>query len=383
MKIGLIAVNYFPDLVGGAEFYTYNMMNQLAGKGHEIHVFTQLTAKGNRSEHQEGQVNVHRIKTYGMFYRLKYWPKLEHELRKHKLDRLIILDYAQNFTWKGLKYAKNNDIPVYLMINDIQGLKTGRNRIKHYFMEKYDQFAANRVFQGVDKIMVRTDLTKDFILDNFPVEPVKVLITPSGITEQEFEPGDPEAFKKKYHVSGNIILFLGRIRKQKGVFDLLEAFKKVKQQVPDAKLVYAGPDEKEHDGLEFTPQLKKIVREEGIDDVYFIGPVYGHDKNNALAACTVMAMPSSFENFGQAYSQALAQGKPVIGTYGGGIPEIIDENKDGFMIKTGDIHKLSDYLTVLLKDPEKARQMGESGHEKVRKYSYHQLADQFGTIIKG
>ena len=381
MKIGLIAVNFYPDLVGGAEFYTYNIFSQLAEKGHEVHVFTQLTEKGNKPNDKINNINIHRIKTYGIFYRLKWWPLLERQLRQYDLDKLIILDYAQNFTWKGLNYAKKHNIPAYIMINDIQSLKTGRHPLKHYFLERYDKYAANRVFQNANKILVRTQLTKDFFIDNYPIDPEKIIITPSGITKEEFEPGDPEKFKQKYNISGKIILFLGRIRKQKGIFDLLEAFKEVKKQIPDAKLVYAGPDEKEHDGLEFTPQLKKIVKEEGIKDVYFIGPVFGKDKNNALAACTVMALPSSFENFGQVYSQALAQGKPVIGTFGGGIPEIIDHEKDGFMVKIGDIKNLSKYLVQIMKNPEQSNKMGEAGKEKVKKYSYDKLSQDIENIL--
>lgn len=378
MKIGLIAVNYYPDLAGGAEFYTYHMMNRLADMGHEIHVFTQLTAKGNRPEHDEGKVRVHRVKTHGTQYRLKIWPGLRKKLEQYGLDRLIILDYAQPFTRKGLRYAKNRRIPAFIMINDIQSLKTGRHPIKHYFLREYDRHMAGKVLSRADGILVRTAWTRDHLLKTCNLRPGACHVTPSGLTSEEFTPGDPS----KFPLQGKIILFLGRIRKQKGVFDLLKAFKKVKKQVPDAKLVYAGPDDKEYDGLEFTPQLKQMVKEQGIADVHFIGPVYGREKNNALAACAVMALPSSFENFGQAYCQALAQGRPAIGTYGGGIPEIIDENIDGYLVNTGDTEKLAEYLVHLLKNPEKAVQMGEKGREKVKKYSYAALARELESVLR-
>lgn len=383
MKIGLVASNFYPDLVGGAEYYTWNISKELLKLGHEIHVFTQETPKNKNKFNLPPKLFLHPLKSYGFFYRLKWWTSLEAALRKSEPEVLIVLDYAQLYTFKALKFARWLSIPCCLMINDVHSLKIGRHPLKHRPLEIYDALFIPRLFLKFDRILVRTNWTKQYLIRKYPELKEKLAVTPSGLTAEEFLPGRVEAFANKFKLTTEkIILFLGRIRKQKGIFDLLKAFTQVKKEIPDAKLVYAGPDEKAYDGLEFTPKLKKNIAEEKIKDVTFLGPIYDKDKNNALAAASVMCLPSSFENYGQSYAQALAQGTPVVGTYGGGIPEIVSRGVDGYLVNFGDTEKLAFYLIKLLKNPELGKRMGETGRRKVQKYHYTKLAEEFDSLLK-
>jgi hypothetical protein len=93
-----------------------------------------------------------------------------------------------------------------------------------------------------------------------------------------------------------------------------------------------------------------------------------------------MCLPSSWENFGQSYSQAFAQGKPVIGSTAGGIPDIINHDQDGFMIEPWNKKQLVEYLVKLLKDKDLRNQMGQTGKEKIQNYRYDRLAKQIEEI---
>jgi glycosyltransferase involved in cell wall biosynthesis len=380
MKIALVVPNYWPDMIGGAEWYVYHITHELALIGNEIHVFTQQTKKAKTLEETINQVFVHRLPSFGFFYRIKIWKGLISSLKKHALDAIIALDYAQPHSWQAMNYGKKNKIPVFLMINDVQTHKTGRNFLKQRALEIFDKYFAPKVLSKANKILVRTSWTKSWVkkkgIDDFKIE-----ITPSGLTKEELTQGDAAAFGNKYKINDDIILYLGRIRKQKGVFLLLDAYKEVKTKISSAKLVYVGPDEKEYDGLEFTPKLREKVQKEKIKDVYFLGPLYGEDKINALSACNVLCVPSSFENFGQVYSQAFAQKKPVIGTTGGGIPDIINHNVDGYTIEPWNKKQLVFYLIKLLSDKNLQIKMGKAGFQKIQKYLYSKLANELENIL--
>lgn len=381
MKIAFVVPNYWPDMIGGAEWYIYHITRELALVGNEIHVFTQQTKKAKTPEESINQVFVHRLPSFGCFYRIKIWEGLIPSLKKYNFNAIITLDYAQPHSWRAISYGKKNKIPVFLMINDVQTYKTGRHFLKQRVLEFFDKYFAPKVLSKADKILVRTSWTKLWVKKK-NINDKKIFVTPSGLTREELTPGDAGAFENKYKLKNNIILYLGRIRKQKGVFLLLDAYKEVKKQIPSAKLVYVGPDEKEYDGLEFTPKLKKKVQKENIKDVYFLGPLYGKDKINALAACSILCVPSSFENFGQAYSQAFAQKKPAIGTTGGGIPDIINHGVDGYTIKPWDKKQLLFYLTKLLSNKNLQIKMGEAGFQKIQKYLYSKLAKELKNICK-
>ena len=111
-----------------------------------------------------------------------------------------------------------------------------------------------------------------------------------------------------------IVLFVGNLIKRKNVDSLLEA-KKISHS--DYYLVIVG------DGPQFK-KLKKKVDEENIRDVIFTGS--RNDVEDIIPSCDVLVLPSYSESFGLVLIEALACGKPVIGSKVGGITEIINED---------------------------------------------------------
>lgn len=381
MRIGYVVPNYYPDMIGGIEWYAYNITRELAKESHEIHVFTQATSKATEQEEELENVKIHRIKSIGLFYRLKYWPNLKENLKKYNLDIIISFDYAQPQTWQAVNFGNINNIPSFILFYDIQSQKKPRQFIKQFFLEIFDNYFAHKILNKADLILTRTKDPWQWIKGK-GISSNKIKLAPPGITEEELKPGNRENFERKYKIKDNVILFLGRIRKQKGIFLLLDAFKEIKKEMPSAKLVYVGTDDKESDGLKFTPKLKQKIKENNISDVYMLGPICGKPKNDAIAACDILVLPSSTEAFGQVFVQAMAQGKPVIGTNTGGVPYVVDHKKDGFLIKPWDKKMLELYLINLLKNKNLRESMGQYGKAKAPQYSYKILATNIVEYCK-
>lgn len=381
MRIGYICPNYYPDMAGGIEWYSLHITKELARRGHQVHVYTQLTKKSDKAQEIRDKVKIHRIKSYGFFYRVKFWPGLRSSLAKEKFDAVMSLDYAQSQTWKAARYCRQKNIPLAVLLYDIQSQKKPRAFIKQIFLDIFDKYFAVKILKKADKIFIRTRAVMPW-LKKLSIPENKVWETPCGLTDEELEPGKAENFADKFSIKNNIILFLGRIRKQKGIFLLLDAFRNIKKKIPDAKLLYIGPDDKEYDGLEFSAQLKEKIKEYGLKDVHILSPIYGQLKNDALSACDVLALPSSYEAFGQVLLQAMAQGKPVIGTDAGGAPFVVDHKKNGFIIKPWDQEKLEHYLSLLLRNKKLSQAMGMRGREKAKQYRYSELVKKLEKLLK-
>jgi glycosyltransferase involved in cell wall biosynthesis len=161
------------------------------------------------------------------------------------------------------------------------------------------------------------------------------------------------------------ILFVGRLVERKGVDDLIRAFATVKKRHRDAKLIIVG------EGT-IKEKLLKLCDKLGVSsDVEFKGELEGNSLSHEYETCTVCVLPSknvcndiSSEGLGLALIEAAAHGKPLVGTDHGGIPEIIENGKNGIIVRQGDWSQLSDAIIYILENKEEAERLGRNAIEK-------------------
>ena len=154
------------------------------------------------------------------------------------------------------------------------------------------------------------------------------------------------------------ILYLGFINKQKGIYDLLLAMKKVFSQYPDIRLLAGGTGEVE--------KVKVLVDELGLNNnVKFLGWIMGDEKSYYLSQAQLFILVSYYEGLPMSLLEAMSYSLPVITSPVGGIPEAVDEGVEGFLIKPGDIKSIGTALDKLLSDPELRVRMGKAGRERI------------------
>lgn len=164
---------------------------------------------------------------------------------------------------------------------------------------------------------------------------------------------DPEHYKPNFNVGG-YFLFFGRIERLKGVFTMLEAASK-----DDFPLVFVG------DGADYD-LLKDRAKKYSLKNVQFMDFLNGEALHNMIRNSIATVLPSEwYENCPMTVLESLALGKPVIGANIGGIPELIEDEKDGFIFPSGDAVSLRDKMDFLLKNPRKAEAMGKNGRQKI------------------
>src|SRR5258708_19681402 len=164
-----------------------------------------------------------------------------------------------------------------------------------------------------------------------------------GVDTSEFTPDGPRA---NLPGTGHRIVYLGRLVRYKGVFDLVAAMPRVLERV-SADLVFIG------DGPE-AGDLKRAAQDAGGGDgVHYLGVVENKDVPKYLRAAAVLAAPSRTtrrwaEQVGMSAMQALACGVPVVTNSSGSIPEFIEHDVTGLVVEEGKPEALADAMTRLL-----------------------------------
>jgi glycosyltransferase involved in cell wall biosynthesis len=157
----------------------------------------------------------------------------------------------------------------------------------------------------------------------------------------------------------NLVLFLGQMAPDKGVFDLLEAVAAVRGAVPDLRLVCAG----DGDRVGVARYAERLGIAEMVKFTGWVGP---SGKRALLEAAAVLAAPAYDAALPMSLLEAMAAGVPVAAAAVGGIPEVIVDGVSGMLVAPGDSASLAKVLKKLLLDRAHAARIGAAGRETVR-----------------
>jgi glycosyltransferase involved in cell wall biosynthesis len=161
--------------------------------------------------------------------------------------------------------------------------------------------------------------------------------------------------------TGRAIVFIGRCEKEKGIFELLDAFLKIKKAGEDISLVIVGEGKDKE-------KAKGIVDENNMGgNVVFAGNVPHEEIPGYLNAGDIFALPTYSEGMANVIYEAMACGLPVVSTNVGGIPEVITHGVEGFLCNPGDSEMLEKYIRELIRNPVMSQEMGRKAEEKVLK----------------
>ena len=193
--------------------------------------------------------------------------------------------------------------------------------------------------------------------------PRKIKYLGNGIDLDEFDPArvsvaDVNRTKQRLGIpaSSPVVGFVGRLVAEKGILELMEAARTIRQRVPTARFLLIGPiDHDKPDAL--TP---KIGKDYGVADICtFTGMC--HDMPELYALMDVFVLPSHREGFPRSPMEASAIGVPCVVTDIRGCREAVEQDRNGHLVPVRDSQALADAITDILTDQEKARRMGEEG----------------------
>ncbi|MFC1961065.1 glycosyltransferase family 4 protein, partial [Chloroflexota bacterium] len=231
--------------------------------------------------------------------------------------------------------------------------------------------AYNRLYRLADAVIALTEAEKR-ILIGLGVAETRIHVTGHGPLVAET--ADPQAFLQQHGLSdAPVILFLGQHYLYKGFAQLLAAARLVWQQEPAAQFVFIGPPVGDSEQFFAAQQDPRIHR---------LGKVSLREKTDALAACTLLCVPSTQESFGGVYTEAWMFEKPVIGCDIPAVAEVISAGEDGFLVAQ-EPELIAARICDLLRNPGDALHMGRQGRAKVeRLYTWEILARRTEAVYE-
>jgi glycosyltransferase involved in cell wall biosynthesis len=155
------------------------------------------------------------------------------------------------------------------------------------------------------------------------------------------------------------VTFAGRLRVEKGVDVLVQAFARARERVPDARLSIAGAGPAE-------PAVRALIERLGLGDVAALhGQLGGEALERTLDRGWVHAVPSRWpEPFGLTATEAMMRGTAVVASDIGGLAESVVHGTTGLRVPPGDVDALADALSLVLADRALAERLGDAGRDR-------------------
>ncbi len=178
----------------------------------------------------------------------------------------------------------------------------------------------------------------------------------SGVSLEKFNPSDEIRLKlrKKLNISDDqwVFMYLGRLKRDKGILDLVDAFLKINNR--KNTLLYLVGDDEEN----LIKNLKQSSR------IFYLP----HDNRpeNIIQVCDTFCLPSYREGFGSSVIEACSLKKPIISSNTYGLEDTVINKKTGLIFKTGDIDELTKLLIYSINNRQEMKRMGENGRKYVK-----------------
>jgi len=277
-------------------------------------------------------------------------------------------------------FAKKNKLPLVVTFHghDVAGLLKGNKYTLRYF--RYNLFA-RRMFTYASLIIASSRELSDMLIQQVGVPSNKVVVHPLGVDLKDFT----YVTRQSESLS---ILMIGRFVEKKGFVYGIRAFAKLLKQQPDLQLnlVGAGPLLQEYQILCQQLGIENSVNFKGILSAEAVRNEMNH--SDILLVPSVVARDNDRESGVIVIKEAFATGLPVVGTLHGGIPDIIESGKTGFLVPEKDVPALTESLAKLIKDNKLRQDFGmqarKTAEEKYDSLKQNQKLEQlFLDVLNG
>lgn len=357
MKIGITC---YPT-VGGSGIIATELGKMLAEKGHEVHFITSSTPfrlnrlYPNIFSHQV-DVNSYSVFQYAP-YDIALATKIAEVIKNEQLD-LMHVHYAIPHAVCAIlgRDMAGSDIGIVTTLHGtditVLGSDSSLKEAIKYGIEKSD------VVTAVSNSL--RDQTYDMINPNKTIETIY-----NFVDEREYKTMEPGSLKQDLGIAegDKVLVHVSNFRNVKRVPDIIETFHRVQKQVA-SKLLLVG------DGPEMGRTVQH-VKDLGLEQhVLFLGK---RDNLSELYNISdVKLLMSEKEAFGLVLLEAMACGVPCIGTKVGGIPEIIESGKNGYLVELGDVEEAASRIIEILTDEKK--------HEMLKNGSLETVNQHFNSV---
>ncbi|MDE2312007.1 MAG: N-acetyl-alpha-D-glucosaminyl L-malate synthase BshA [Patescibacteria group bacterium] len=364
LKIGIVC---YPS-VGGSGIVATNLGLELARRGHEVHFISYerpFRLTGREKNIFFHQVN---INEYGLFkypdYTLPLAVAIERVQKQHLLD-VVHVHYAVPHATAALlarRIMRQNRIPLPRIVTTLHGTDiTLLARDKNLFEIIKYSIERSHCVTAVSEDLKQETL--QLLKTDKPIEVVYNFYTPVPATASR------DAIRKKLKIKNSdfLAIHLSNLRPVKRIPDLLKIAGLMKRSPSFKLLILAGDSFLPYRPLVKKLRLQNLTVKEHVKDI-----------QNYLNAADAGLYTSQTESFGMGMLETMSYQKPVLATKAGGIPEVLRQGQDGYLLKIGDIKGFAGKLKLLMDDPGLANKLGQNAASQAsEKFSAEVIVKQY------
>lgn len=389
MKIVFLSDDFPPTSFGGAGISTFELARGMKKAGHEVIVITTCREKTDAGNIEYEGMTIHRIQSnynprwraYVSVINIPVVREVAHLLMEIKPDVVHINNVHFYLSYHCFKIAKRHARVVVATMRDTMSITYGKLDTTRY-LEHFDTrvtwrdylmqakkrwnpllfFFIHRYLRYVDMIVAISKSLQE-ALERNGIKDVSVIYNGIDVTEWHVDADTVTHFKTKYALEHKkILLFGGRLSTPKGGAKVIEALAQIVNHEPSTVLLVAGTIDA------YARSMQAYAKECGVEqNLVFTGWIDRNEIKIAYASADIVMMPSIYlDAFGRVNIEGMASHKPVIGTCYGGTPEVTLDSVTGYIVNPLHSKEIAEKTIDLLKNPERAKQFGVAGYERVR-----------------
>lgn len=397
---------------GGLNIYVREVSRELAALGVEVDVFTRRQrdhtadvveiAPGARVVHLEAGPP----RAFDKYEVIDYLPEFACGVQRFRLLTGRRYDLIHAHYWLSMRpalhFQERWQVPLVAQLHTLAQLKNrvAREEAEREFAPRFDVEA--EAIANSDRVLALSASDKRQMVEYYGACPRKIELAPGGVDLERFRPGSRTVARRQLGVppEANVLLFVGRIQRLKGIEVLLRAAAELNQarsmlrqdqheRRPLRVLIVGGqppgaprraPEQRE------VARLRALVARLGLDGIVnFVGSVE-HDRLPLYyRASDVTVMPSSYESFGLVAAESMACGTPVVASQVGGLRSLVLDGQAGFLIPWRHPRLFAEKLELLLHQPALARRMGQAArramHGRTWRATAERLLELYGDLV--
>lgn len=360
MKI--LLVNKFHYLKGGSEKYYFELGKLLKEHGHEVAYFSMKDEKNITTGDKEYFVEPidlnkgSKLKALDVIYSKKNKKKMEEALEDFKPDIVHLNNFQRQLSASIIDPIKKKKIPIVFTAHDMNAICPAsamlyKGEICEDCIKKgYNSCIKKSCIKNSKLKSILAVLETKYYKKHKIYKKIDCIISPSEFIKNQLIKGNLEYntikilhnFVEKSNVNSindeGYALFFGRLSIEKGILNTVQALK----NIPNGKLLIAG------DGPE-KENIEKYIKDNGLKDrIRLLGYLNQNEIKKYISNAKFVVVPSIwYENCPYSILETMEIGKPIIGSKIGGIPELIEDSKNGFLYEYNDINQLEEKMKLL------------------------------------
>lgn len=348
----------------------YHLSKEQAKQGIEVHVIS--LAKGEPPEEVIDGVHVHRV---GLPYNLRATKRLLDLHRDYRFD-LIHAHGTCGIIYPAFRRAVRRPLIVHTHGTTLGMMRhkfrpppviSLRDFSRSLIREYISVIRQQAYWRAADLLIAVSQALRDEIESLYHINKSKIRVVYNGVDTSIFRHVDADNIKRKYHLEGKrVILYVGHFGFRKGILYLYRALPSILKEERDSVLVCVGGTPRWLGTTLYWRVLREAISKYDLEGkVILLGQVPHYVLPGFYSMSDVFVLPSLYEALGKVVLEAMACEVPVVASRVGGVTEIVDSGKSGWLVQPKNTGQLASAILSILQDRDLQKRMGTKGRSIV------------------